>query len=225
MDYQEEDYEAARMLKSLSSSYSGPSPVSNQHQGHQQHYQYHPNQYETSNSSIRRRCVDEWSRRASPMVDDNGQFLEPTTDDEDDVDIRNMSDWDSADESGDDFDNPSGRKRRSTNLHRYKPKNAAGQFISAKSSRGVDLLRTATSSSLGISERRDSNGSIITAASSPESLSLATVGNARDGIPRWVCPGCGKIYSIQSKRSWTNHMIACTGDVPPPVKKRKRRGT
>ncbi|TPX39101.1 hypothetical protein SeLEV6574_g07422 [Synchytrium endobioticum] len=69
-----------------------------------------------------------------------------------------------------------------------------------------------------------SNRSVNAATSSSEPKGLATVGNARAGIPRWICSGCGKIYSIQSKRSWTNHMIACTGDIPPPVNKRKRRG-
>ncbi|TPX41696.1 hypothetical protein SeLEV6574_g05970, partial [Synchytrium endobioticum] len=68
-----------------------------------------------------------------------------------------------------------------------------------------------------------SNRPVNTATTSSEPKSLATVGNARAGIPRWICSGCGKIYSIQSKRSWTNHMIACTGDIPPPVNKRKRR--
>ncbi|TPX44316.1 hypothetical protein SeLEV6574_g04571 [Synchytrium endobioticum] len=206
MDYQEEDYEAARMLKSLSSSYSGPSPVASHPQAHfhgHHHIQYpdHHTQY----TSLQQTCNDEWTKRASSMVGDDRQFLESTTDD-DDADMRNMSDWDSADESGDDCDGPACPKRRAAaaaggGVYRYKPKNAAG-----------------------VGERGDANGPIITATSSPESMSLATVGNARDGIPRWICPGCGKIYSIQSKRSWTNHMIACTGDMPPPIKKRKRRG-
>ncbi|TPX30914.1 hypothetical protein SeLEV6574_g08573 [Synchytrium endobioticum] len=110
---------------------------------------------------------------------------------------------DEGDELGDGCGGSSATKRRTVGggVHRYKPSNAAG-----------------------VSEPGCSNRHVITATSSTESTSLATVSNARVSIPRWICPGCGKCYGIQSKRSWTNHMIACTGDMPPPIKKRKRRG-